>query len=115
MKSPMVEELLNEAINEHLKDIVAQHGLYINRNEYYGVLLEELDELKEVCSDIINESYSNIESFSMSFMRKKISDANYVNSIEHIKVSLHCLMEEALDVTAVILKLEEQIRTDELE
>lgn len=103
-----VQDLLEQAIYEQTANNVAQHGYYKNRNEFYGVLAEELDELKEAYSNGLNEIYAEVLPSSMLYMREKCNRKDYIETTASIQEKLMELLKETIHVMCVFKKLEAQ-------
>lgn len=110
MSSPEVQQMLENAVHEHTIDIIANYEYFKNRNEYFGVLSEEIVELKEAYIDL-EDDIDDFLRITIRFMRDIWGDLEYDKDLEKITGSLWKLLLEVIDVLAVLKKLKYQIES----
>lgn len=110
MSSPEVQQMLENAVHEHTIDIIANYEYFKNRNEYFGVLSEEIVELKEAYIDL-EDDIDDFLRITIRFMRDIWDDLEYDKDLEKITGSLWKLLLEVIDVLAVLKKLKYQIES----
>lgn len=108
MMDKNVQEILANALHEQTMNNIEKYEYYDNRNEYYGVLTEELDEL---CDELLKFDIAQklFISISMDFMREKCTVDDYMSELEKFMNTLQNMMYETLDVMAVLQKLKYQL------
>lgn len=108
MTTQEVQDLLEQAIYEQTANNVLQYGYYKNRNEFYGVLAEELNEMREAYNNVMKTVHDELLPSSMLYMRERYSRKDYIETQHATSEMLMELLKETMHVMCVFMKLQMQ-------